>query len=392
MKIEKSFQKINPFGGINFVIDAIRKSGLLQLFDNELGKRPPQSEYSYSDIILDTFIVPFCNADCIEDLNEHISPYLSDIPNLKIANSDTVLRVLKSMKTEKVQVKSSKGNVYEINRNEKLNQLNINTLKHLGLIKEGHFYDFDFDNEHLPTEKYDTKVSYKKTKGYFPSMATIEGCPVFFENRDANMNVKTNQAATLKECFKLLKNNNIYINRGRFDAGSYTKEVVEVVEKNCKKFYIRANKCESLTGIILQKQNWQKVEINNISYEVSSIGYRPFGGSEKEKKKYRLVIMRRKKADNQLDIFTGDNMEYRCILTNDKTSTEKEVVEYYNGRGAEERVIDVLNNDFCWSKMPFSFMEENTVFLMLMMICKVSHRLATSCKVKSKAINLQKIF
>ena len=50
--------------------------------------------------------------------------------------------------------------------------------------------------------------------------------------------------------------------------------------------------------------------------------------------------------------------------------TEKEVIEYYNKRGAEEKTIDVLNNDFGWNRMPFSFMEENTVFLMVMMICK----------------------
>jgi hypothetical protein len=67
---------------------------------------------------------------------------------------------------------------------------------------------------------------------------------------------------------------------------------------------------------------------------------------------------------------TGDTMKYRSILTNDKESTEKWVIEYYNQRGTEEKVIDVLNNDFGWGKMPFSFMEENTVFLMVMMICK----------------------
>ena len=51
-------------------------------------------------------------------------------------------------------------------------------------------------------------------------------------------------------------------------------------------------------------------------------------------------------------------------------STEKEIIEYYNKRFTEEKTIDILNNDFGWSNMPFSFMEENTVFLMVMMICK----------------------
>lgn len=63
-------------------------------------------------------------------------------------------------------------------------------------------------------------------------------------------------------------------------------------------------------------------------------------------------------------------MKYRSILTDDTDSSEQEVIEYYNKRGTEEKAIDILNNDFGWKNMPFSFMEENTVFLMLMMICK----------------------
>jgi uncharacterized protein with von Willebrand factor type A (vWA) domain len=63
-------------------------------------------------------------------------------------------------------------------------------------------------------------------------------------------------------------------------------------------------------------------------------------------------------------------MKYRSILTNDQETSGKEVIEYYNKRGTEEKTIDILNNDFGWGKMPFSFMEENTVFLMVMMICK----------------------
>jgi len=136
-------------------------------------------------------------------------------------------------------------------------------------------------------------------------------------------------------------------------------------------FYIRANRCESLTAQLLANTTWEEVEINTIKYEVCSIEYQPFSyEKEEEKKTYRLVVMRRKTGNKQFDMFTKDTMEYRSILTNDWKSTEKEVIEYYNKRGTEEKTIDILNNDFGWSNMPFSFMEENTVFLMVMMICK----------------------
>lgn len=159
------------------------------------------------------------------------------------------------------------------------------------------------------------------------------------------------------------------------DAGSYTKDIVDVVAKNNRLFYIRANRSEGLTKELLENQKWETIEINKIIYEVCSLDFQPFASnvSKAEKKNYptyRLVVSREKTEDKQIDLLTGDNMKYRSILTNDYKSSEKEVIEYYNKRGAEEKVIDIMNNDFGWSKMPFSYMNENTVFLMIMMICK----------------------
>jgi hypothetical protein len=61
---------------------------------------------------------------------------------------------------------------------------------------------------------------------------------------------------------------------------------------------------------------------------------------------YRLVVMRERTNDPQLDLFEGEKFHYRCILTNDRESSEKEVIEYYNRRGASEKTFDIQNNDF----------------------------------------------
>ena len=45
---------------------------------------------------------------------------------------------------------------------------------------------------------------------------------------------------------------------------------------------------------------------------------------------------------------------YRCILTNNWTSTEKDIITFYNERGASEKNFDIQNNDFGWSHLPFS--------------------------------------
>lgn len=66
----------------------------------------------------------------------------------------------------------------------------------------------------------------------------------------------------------------------------------------------------------------------------------------------------------------GTEYVYRCILTNDWDNSEKAIIEYYNKRGDSERNFDCQNNDFGWAHLPFSFLKENTVFLIATVILK----------------------
>jgi hypothetical protein len=50
--LQISDRKINPYGGINFIISAMREKKIDELIDNRLGKRPKQVQFSYSDILL----------------------------------------------------------------------------------------------------------------------------------------------------------------------------------------------------------------------------------------------------------------------------------------------------------------------------------------------------
>lgn len=86
-----------------------------------------------------------------------------------------------------------------------------------------------------------------------------------------------------------------------------------------------------------------------------------------EEENYRLVIQRKKKNERENDLFDG-KFVYRCIITNDWDSTEEEIITFYNARGASEKKFDVMNNDFGWSKLACSFLNENTAFLILTVI------------------------
>jgi hypothetical protein len=366
MKLQKISTPVSPFAGISFVNNEFVKVGMSQLIDNELGRRVKTVGFSYSDIVKNLFNVFLSGGSCAEDIQTHLGKHLKTIPGNSVPSADTILRGIKELQTSNTAYTSKQKQTHNLNINTKLNGLNIKSLLLTGQLKKDAYYDFDYDNQIIATEKYDTICTYKHYKGYCPGVATIGNKIVYIENRDGNANVKFEQESTLSRAYQLLEENGIKINRSRMDAGSYSKAIIEVVDSNSKLFYIRSNKSVELCRQISEIKQWDTVEINYKIYEVASIPFTQFF----EEKKYRLVIMREKSGNIQLDAFTGDSFSYRSILTNDRKSTEKDVIEYYNQRGSSEKIFDVMNNDFGWKHLPCSFMSENTVFLILMAMAK----------------------
>lgn len=366
IKIQKSNVKINPFIGISFIQDCFINKKLSELIDNELGNRVESYGYSYSDIIKNLFSIYYCGGDCIEDIQTHFGDFLKDIPNNSVPSSDTILRGIKELSVENSCFKSNSGKEYDFNINSSLNLLNIKILLKTKQLVKGNYYDFDYDNQIISTEKYDAKRTYKNDKGYFPAVGSIEDKIVYIENRDGNANVKFEQAATLTRAYDLLSKQDIKVNRSRMDAGSYSKEIIDVVSANSKLFYIRANKCESLLQQVSLVDNWESIEMNYKDYQVASIKFTQFY----EDRNYRLVVMRCKNKSGQINMFTQDDYIYRFLLTNDWDNSEKDIIEFYNQRGTSEKLFDVMNNDFGWNHLPCSFMKENTVFLILTAMAK----------------------
>ena len=62
---------------------------------------------------------------------------------------------------------------------------------------------------------------------------------------------------------------------------------MEEIEKHCKSFYIRANRCSSIYNDTFALKGWKTEEINGIEYELNSILVEKWKG-----KAYQLVIQR----------------------------------------------------------------------------------------------------
>lgn len=367
MKITYSNENINSFGGINLADEIIGNTCVYQIINEELGERGAKATYSYADLVRSYFLMTLCGGECAEDITEHLRKELQQIKGFQVCSADTLLRMQKELSTPKETHTSVTGIVHDFNVNTKLNELMVKLLVVSNQIDPRQKdYIFDYDNQFIPTDKYDSKRSYKKADGYFPGIATIGNHPVYIENRNGNSNVKYKQDETLKHAYSILAKFGIKPKYSRMDCGSFDKTVIPVVEDNSEYFFIRAQRCANLYNKIKEADQWQDVEIGFKKYQIKSIKYSPFGWD----KTYRYVISREKRQDNQGDLFTGDAFKYRAIMTNETDMSDLEVILFYNARGESERVFDEMNNDFHWKKMPFSFLEQNTVFLIMMAICR----------------------
>jgi len=56
-------------------------------------------------------------------------------------------------------------------------------------LKPKQFYDFDFDNQFISCEKFDSVKGKNMKQGYFIGVASIDNYIVYFENRNSNVNL-----------------------------------------------------------------------------------------------------------------------------------------------------------------------------------------------------------
>jgi hypothetical protein len=375
MKILNS-PSLSSFGGINFVLNELLILGINNFLNSGLPTLPKQCTYSWKDIILSYWSVIFCGGDCAEDISINLRQGLRNNPFINIPSPDRLLDRLKSLSEPPIKVKKNRSEVLnEFSYNQKLNNLNIRFLKKLKLLKNKEAV-LDYDNTFVYAKKADAKRTYTKNFGYCPGVGMIGSNIVYVENRNGNCAPHTLQEDTLERMFMELKKQKVEVAAFRADSASYQFSTINTVIKYVSRFYIRAKVNERIHEAIGNIKEWSEVIIDGETLMRGSTVFTPFTNTAKKLKQkhllkeYRLVITKQQRKDGQLNLFTGEACNYSPILTNDFDMSDDEVVIFYNQRGKQEREFDVLKNDFAWDKMPFSKIEQNTVFLIITAMCR----------------------
>ena len=370
-KVQLKSDTINPFGGLFPIFRQFDHSGIRSAIDAHLGKRgKTKAAYSHGDIFASLFASYLCGGDCVEDVMD-LKPFWDRRDGIRVCSSDTILDALRGLACDNVGYTSEKGVTYAFNTNETMNALLLKCLAATGQLNPGDMVDLDFDHQFIPAGKKDARFSYKKADGYFPGVATVGGLIVGVENRDGNANVRFRQADTLERVFtRLEKLSRVVVRNFRADCGSFSEEIVRTVAAHCEHFYIRASSCGSRRAEFMEHAEWEEVSIGGKTCGVASFRL----DTMLPELNIRLVVQRtpvgEEHPSEQPEGLFGTEYVYRCIATNDWGNSEADIIRYYNKRGASERNFDCQNNDFGWARLPFSFLNENTVFLVATAILK----------------------
>lgn len=379
-KVILSDKNITPFGGLNFIYDAISRCGIDSFIDKQMGQRSLLARYSYSDVVLSLLANSLTQGSFVSDLEVLKEKFSNQVFN-KIPSPDTVEYVCQELKTPNIIDSPNKEIVHQLNfdtqKNQTLVALAVKT-NQLSCCDKA--YTLDFDNVITENQKQDAEYTYKHSKGYHPSFAFIGRIPVHIENRNGNTPARYKQKQTLERCFGNLNKSSIKIKHFRADSASYQKEVIELAEIHADYFYIRMMDFEDIRECCSEVGHWQAIEINYAKKEVASILYQPFKGE----KQYRIVVTRKIRKDGQIDLLTGSAFTYQGIITNNYKMTEKEVIEFYNQRGDAENSNRYMLNDFNLHHLPFPDMDTNTVYMYLMALCAVLFEWIKTILVKNK--------
>jgi hypothetical protein len=375
MKVQKS-SGVSPFGGLNFVIEELDRSGIGELLSQQLPELSAQSRYVWRDIIYSFWSIFFCGGDCAEDLGGNLRAALSAHPDLSVPSPDRVLNRLKELAVQAKVFGTERSSIEHFFAvNDQLNFLNLSLCNRLFSLNKKSV-TLDYDNTCCLTGKKDATRTYQFEQGYQPGVAFIGRQVVYVENRSGKSAAHVGQHETLLRMFTALKQHGITVGQFRADSATYGYKMINVIDRFSDRFYVRARMSQTLEKAITAIKTWQPIKKGDEIVYLGETTFTPFQRVVRDTNKantlktYRLVVVKEKRKDGQLNFFTGEACFYSAIITNDTQMEAQEIVHFYNQRGAIEREFEVLKHDFGWLKLPFSYLEQNNVYMLITAMCR----------------------
>ena len=248
----------------------------------------------------------------------------------------------------------------------------------------------DFDGSVLSTSGHaeGSAVGFNKIKkgarSYYPLFCTIAQTSQFFDchHRPGNVHDSNGAKDFMIECCQDIRREipNVFL-ESRVDSAFYSREFITSLDEENVEFSasVAFERFPSLKEIILERKRWNKID-NQWSYFESD--WSPKSWDEN----FRIVIIRQKsqkqeKGPLQLDLFEPKkhDFSYKVIVTN-KTEKVKAVLEFHNGRGAQEKIFGESKTNGSLGYVPFKKLIPNKLFMLANMFThNLSRELQMDC-------------
>jgi hypothetical protein len=366
MQINYSTEKYTPYGGLIIIDRVLKKNGIHQLINEHLGSRGAFTLYSYADVLMGLYYSQLSNGSAVEDIHELKQKHLTQ--SFAVCSSDTVLNTIKDLAFCNEAHLTEQGNLMEINHHPVLNNLLFSVAIKTKLLVPGIAYCIDMDTSIVTNEKYDANYAYTKELGYNPLVAAVGAIPIYIEGRSGNTSPAYGLPDAIKKIHRQFIQRGLTLGKIRIDAAGYQTDIIDYCNANHITFYIRAKSSQALDDAIADTVEWMpvkgcihKTEIAQTWLDINNKGIL-----------HKVAVSRRvnKKYENTLLQDVGP-YTYYAIITNDEDQSNETIYTFYNGRGASEQNNDSLKNEFNWKHLPFSFLHQNTAFMIITAMGKV---------------------
>lgn len=367
MQINYSTQKFTPYGGLIIIDQFLKNKGIPKLIDQHLGSRGLFAQYKYSDILMNIVYSQLSNGSAVEDIHELRQKHLAE--SFAICSSDTALNTLKDLAICNEAHLTEEGTIMDINHHPQLNNLLMLLAVETKMLVPHQPHCIDIDTAIITNEKQDANYAYTKEQGYNPLVAAVGAVPVYIEGRSGNTSPAYGLLDAIKKIHQSFIEYGLTLGKIRLDAAGYQEGVIDYCNENDIRFYIRAKSSGALDDAIADTIEWRPVAGCIHKTEVAQT----YLSISNKDTLHKIVVSRRKnkKAINTLLQDVAPYLYYAIITNDEEADSNEDIYHFYNQRGTFEQNNSSLKNEFNWKRLPFSFLHQNTVFLIVAAISKL---------------------
>lgn len=356
-------QELTSFGGLVLFQALVQGIGLRERLRTAVRHLPTSRAYSASRILLLLVVHMFLGWRRLRDLDYYRDdPLVKRVVGLhRIPNVSTVTRRLREFDSRSV---------------DQLRALLRDLVVERACSASPSRLTIDFDGSVISTKARrieGTAVGYNvKSKGsrsYYPLFATLAQTGQVYDllHRPGNCHDSRGAREFIAACIANLRESGFAGQlEARLDGAHFSDETCGLLDDEGVEFSVSVpfERLPKLKEVVQRRKSWKRIDDDWSYFEWM---WRPHAKSDRM---FPCVVFRQRvavarKGPIQLDLFEPIHREYeyKVVMTN-KAVTAKTILQFHNGRGAQEGIFAELKSQLSMDYLPSRRLVANQIYLL----------------------------